>query len=202
MNPELADAIRASQNDTVRALVRALDLHEPGEGDHAERVSVYAVATGEKMGLDADVLLNVRRAAALHDVGKLSLSQGLLRKLGQLTDEDVKQLRQHATLALEIVESFEWLRDCSPMIRHHHEWWNGDGYPDGLKGSAIPIGARLIAVAETFDVLAHEGGYREKMPERDAMDELKRAAGSQFDPDVVAAFQLVQPLIQPLMGTR
>ncbi len=202
MNPDIAEAMRVSQNDTVRALVRALDLHEPGEGDHAERVAVYAVATAQKMGFDSETLLTIRRAAALHDVGKLSVNQSLLRKMGDLTDEDIAELRQHATMALEIVESFDWLRGCAPMIRHHHEWWNGTGYPDGLAGDAIPLGARVIAVAETFDVLAHEGGYRQSISEPEALQEIQRAAGTQFDPDVVRSFLLIQPLIQPLMGTR
>lgn len=199
MNPELNQALQASQNETVRALVRALDLHEPGEGDHAERVAVYAVATGERMGMSQPDLLVLRRAAALHDVGKISVSQGLLRKLGDLTDEDIAELRAHATMAIKIIESFEWLAAASPIIKHHHERWDGFGYPDGLSGENIPLGARIIAVSETFDVMAHEGSYRATIPESAALAELRASAGTQFDPKVVEAFCLVQPLIQPLV---
>ena len=199
MTPELNQAIQASQNETVRALVRALDLHEPGEGDHAERVAVYAVATGERMGMSQEDLLVLRRAAALHDVGKISISQGLLRKLGELSDEDIAQLRAHATMAIRIIKSFDWLANAAPIIKHHHERWDGFGYPDGLSGGDIPLGARIIAVAETFDVLAHEGGYRATMPESEALAEIRASAGTQFDPKVVDAFCLVQPLIQPLI---
>jgi len=199
MNPDLLAAIRISQNDTVRALVRALDLHEPGEGDHAERVSVYAVATAERMGLSSDDLDLIRRAAALHDVGKLSISPSLLRKLGDLTQDDIEELRQHAERALQLIDSFEWLRHAVPLIKHHHERWDGHGYPDGLVGEDIPLGARIIAVAESFDVLAHEGGYRPAVTEKEALAEIRSAAGTQFDPTVVNAFCLVQPLIQPLL---
>lgn len=192
------DTLLASRNDTVRALVRALENHGPGEGAHADRVAVYATATGDKLGLEDDNLLELRWAASLHDVGKISIDPELIRKLGKLTDSEMAQLRSHATLALKIVDEFDWLKPTVPMIRHHHERFDGTGYPDGLTGDEIPLGARIIAVAETFDVLTQRTPWREPMPIEDALEEIKRCSEAQFDPQVVAAFCEVQPLIQPV----
>jgi len=187
-----------SFNDTVRALVQALDLHEPGEGGHSERVSVYATAVGHELGMTFDALLDLRRAAALHDIGKISVSQATLRKLGELDEAELEELRSHAFMALKIVESFEWLRPTVPMIRHHHERWDGSGYPDGLVGEEIPLGARIIGAAEAFDVLVTGSPWRRPVGEDEALEELRRCAGAQFDPQVVAALSQVQPLIQPV----
>jgi response regulator RpfG family c-di-GMP phosphodiesterase len=194
----LDSTLQASYNDTVRALVQALDLHDPGEGDHAERVAVYSTATGEKMGLKFDDLQVLRRAAALHDVGKISISPNLLRKFGELTEEEINELRLHALMAMKLVESFEWLRPCVPLIKHHHERWDGEGYPDGLKGEDIPLGARIIGAAEAYDSMVTSHGVRTALSEEHARDELKANAGKQFDPAVVEAFLAVEPLIQPL----
>ena len=184
------------QSDTIRALVRALDLHGPGEGGHAERVAVYAVATGEKMRLTFDELLTLRRAAAL--LGKLGLDRALLSQPGPLDEAQSNEVRAHCLMALQVVGSFEWLRAAVPMIRHHHERWDGRGYPDGLTGESIPLGARIIAVAESFDVLPFGAPWRLAVSEAEAVRELQAGAGSQFDPTVVAAFLEVQPLIQPV----
>lgn len=188
----------ASQNDTIRALVRALDLHGPGEADHAERVATYAVATGERMGLSDDELLNLRRGAVLHDVGKIAIDSSLLGKLGELTDEDFAALRMHAAMCESVLSDLPWLDHVVPMIRHHHERWDGGGYPDGVSGEAIPLGARIIGAAETFDHLAFGSSYREPIGADLAIKVIIDEAGRQFDPHVVSAFVQVAPLIQPL----
>ncbi|MBS1721846.1 MAG: HD domain-containing protein [Armatimonadetes bacterium] len=190
--------LQDSFNDTIRALVQALDLHEPGEAGHSERVSVYATATGHELGMSYDDLIDLRRAAALHDIGKISVNPTTLRKLGDLSEEELEELRSHALMAMRIVESFEWLRPTVPMIRHHHERWDGEGYPDGLAGDQIPLGARIIGACEAFDVLLTGSPWRHAVDDDEALAELRRCAGAQFDPDVVAAFAKVQPLIQPV----
>ncbi|HRJ26694.1 MAG TPA: HD domain-containing phosphohydrolase [Fimbriimonadaceae bacterium] len=187
-----------SQNDQLRELISALDLHVPGEGHHAERVSVYATATGEKLGLDDRTLIDLRRAALLHDVGKIHVRKELLTKPEALTAHDWAELKLHADHAMRVLESLAWLSRSIPMIRHHHEWFNGQGYPDGLAGDSIPLGARIISVAEAFDVLVTGLYMRDSWAEDHAMAEIRRCTGTQFDPDVVAAFSQVQPLIQPL----
>lgn len=195
---DLERILKESYNDTIKALVQALELHGPGEGGHAERVSVYSVATGERLGLPFGELVDLRYAGALHDVGKICISPSLLGKLGELTEEEIAELRTHALMALKVVESFEWLKPTIPMIRHHHERWDGTGYPDQLRGEQIPLGARIIAVAETFDVMTCGDGWRKKLHPDHAIAELERCSGSQFDPKVVEAFKAVQPLIQPI----
>jgi response regulator RpfG family c-di-GMP phosphodiesterase len=108
------------------------------------------------------------------------------------------ELRLHALMAMKVVESFEWLKPTIPMIRHHHERWDGSGYPDGMKGDEIPMGARIIGVAEAFDTMVASLGWRRGMSNFEAINELRRCAGSQFDPKVVEAFAEIQPLIQPI----
>ena len=188
----------ASQNDTIRALVRALDLHGPGEAEHAERVSVYAVATGEKMGLDDQELLELRRAAVLHDVGKIAIDRSLLSKLGELDEDDFTALKMHASMCEHVLADLPWLEKSLPMIRHHHERWDGGGYPDGLAGETIPIGARIIGVAETFDHLAFGSSYKPPIGTDLAAQVLQDEAGKQFDPQVVDAFLQIESLIQPM----
>ncbi|MEJ5170002.1 MAG: HD domain-containing phosphohydrolase [Fimbriimonadales bacterium] len=189
-----------AQNDTIRALVKALDLTVPGEGGHSERVSVYAVATGERMGMGPEELIHLRRGAALHDVGKLGLNRHLLHKIGELTEVEMDEIRLHAILAMRVIESLPWLEPALPMIVHHHERWDGRGYPDGLKGKEIPLGARIIAVAETYDVLTSPSCWKQWMQDFDALEEIRRCRGTQFDPEVVDAFEQIAPLVQPVLA--
>jgi HD-GYP domain-containing protein (c-di-GMP phosphodiesterase class II) len=174
-----------------------LDRHSPSERGHAERVAVYAVAIGDRLGLDDEALLNLRYAALLHDVGKISVDAQLLQKMGQLSEEELDALRLHALIAASVVEAFDWLEPVLPDIRHHHERWDGGGYPDGLVGLDISLGARIINLAETFDVML-AGFVGDPKSEGAALEEIERCSGSQFDPRVVEAFRKVQPLIQPM----
>lgn len=193
----MTNAERTARNDVIRELLERLDRHSPSERGHAERVAVYSVAMAEQMGLSDEALEDIRVAALLHDVGKVSLDASLLAKMGRLTDEEIGALRRHAHLAASVLESIDWLEPSLPAIRHHHERWDGTGYPDGLFGPDIPLGARLIGLAETFDVLAM-GLHRQAVDEEAALNEIRACAGTQFDPRAVGAFLIVQPLIQPM----
>ncbi|MDW8105056.1 MAG: HD domain-containing phosphohydrolase [Armatimonadota bacterium] len=189
------DAVNRAVNDTVRALVRVAAMREKGADRHSARVAVLAVATGEKLGLSDEELLILRRAAELHDIGKVAISDNILCKLGRLTEEEIQVMRQHATLALEILGSVQALQPTLPLIKHHHERWDGTGYPDGLSGEQIPLGARIIAVAETYDILTHGASWKEPLSVEEAKAEIQRCAGTQFDPRVVEAFLQVCDLM-------
>jgi HD-GYP domain-containing protein (c-di-GMP phosphodiesterase class II) len=186
------------RNDQVRSLLASLDKRVPGEAAHAERVAVYATATGHAMGVRSTALQELRFAATLHDVGKTSLDPGPLLRIGPLTSQERTQMQSHVTLAEALVGAIEWLRPCVSAIRHHHERWDGRGYPDGLSGESIPLFARVIAVAEAYDAMTLLSSGREALTEEQAAEELRRESGGQFDPLVVQAFLKVQPLIQPV----
>ncbi len=186
-----------TRSDGIRSLLSSLEAHAPGEEAHAQRVAVYAVATAHRMGIRDGDLLTVKEAALLHDLGKLLVDRAILSSNIPLSEEGLNLLRQHSMLAIHALNS-NLFESCIPIIRHHHERWDGAGYPSGLAGVAIPIGARVLAVAETFDVIANYVGWRKPMEEETALAEMRKASGSQFDPEVVEAFLQVQPLIQPV----
>lgn len=195
---DVEQILQRSYNEMVRSLLSALDLHGPGEAEHAERVAIYAVATAEELGMPDSFLRDLRRASLLHDVGKLAVDRTLLRKLGDLSQEDLDELKLHSHLSQAVLESLPWLGDAHLMIRHHHERWDGKGYPDGLAGDVIPLGARIIAVAEAFDHVAFGSYWKEPQGRMEALEELHRESGKQFDPEVLKAFNQVERLIQPI----
>lgn len=183
--------------DALRDLLCKLDAHVVGEREHGERVSVYAVATGDALGLGEDDLSDLRFAGALHDIGKLGLPAEVITKSGQLEGHEVLLLRRHAPLAHSMLEGTEF-SDLADCIAAHHERWDGLGYPNGLSTDAIPLKSRIIAVAETYDALVHDMRWRPPLREEQALSEVRRCSGSQFDPAVTEAFLEVQKLIQPL----
>ena len=150
------------------------------------------------MGIDGEELNVLRYAAQLHDVGKVQIDRSLLNKIGKLSMEELGALRLHAEFALEVIKSYDFLAETARIIRHHHERWDGQGYPDQLEGDQIPLGSRIIAVAETFDTLTLPPMWCKGLPELSALEELQDKAGIQFDPEVVTAFLKVQPIIQPI----
>jgi HD-GYP domain-containing protein (c-di-GMP phosphodiesterase class II) len=195
---DIQPILDVARDDAVITLLRALDMHVPGESGHADRVAVYSVATGNKLGLDSTQLATLKTAAMLHDIGKMAVDRTLLAKLGTLTDDEFAEIKRHAHLAESVLEDLPWMAECLPIIRYHHERWDGQGYPDGLKGEAIPLGARIVAVAETYDHITAGSGWREPMDDFAATQEIARCAGTQFDPAVVTAFLEIQPIIQPV----
>lgn len=181
----------------MRALLAKLDSHVQGEAAHGERVAVYAVATGDALGLTDEDLERLRFAGALHDIGKLSVPAEIITKTGQLEGSEVLALRSHA-LAAKLHLGGTPFEDLFPIIASHHERHDGRGYPAGLTGENIPMLSRIIAVAETFDALTHDTRWRAPLREEQAIAEIRRCAGSQFDVSVAHAFLEIQPLIQPL----
>lgn len=182
---------RQTQRES-EALGKALNVRSAGRvgapDGHSERVAVYAVAIGKRLDLPAKTLESLRSAAILHDIGKVGISRQIVDKMGRLTEREFEIMRLHSTIAIRMLERVEGLQDSLPMIKHHHERFEGKGYPDGLVGHDIPLGARIIAVAETFDMLVSDLPWRAAMPLDNALEEIKKCAGSQFDPMIVDIF--------------
>jgi len=186
-NGRRPDAASESQEVLVRALVeRNREL-----GQHNDDVAKLVVAVSRELGLDQAEIVAARRAAELHDVGKLAIPDAILSKPGALDEQEWEFMRQHTIVGERIVASATSLSDVAPIVRSSHERWDGGGYPDGVLGEAIPLGARIIAVCDAYDAMTTMRPYRKAMSEADAMAELRRCAGHQFDPSVVAAFERV-----------
>jgi putative nucleotidyltransferase with HDIG domain len=171
----------------LTALSASLETGIPGIESHSRRVARYAAAAARELELSCREVERVRRAAAIHDIGKLEMPPGLVNKPGALSREEFAIVKRHAQAGARIAERFG-CADLAAIIRHHHERFDGDGYPDGLAGERIPLGARIVAVADTFDAATSSRPYREAMAEREALSLLWSEAGGQLDPRVVAAF--------------
>jgi HD-GYP domain-containing protein (c-di-GMP phosphodiesterase class II) len=181
------NAASESQNVLLRALAeRNSDL-----GQHNDDVAVLVDAVATELGLDPAAVVAVRRAAELHDVGKLAIPDDILNKPGPLDEIEWGFMRQHTIVGERIVATATSLRDVAPIVRSSHERWDGGGYPDRLAGEEIPLGARIVAVCDAFDAMTTTRPYRAAIGEAAALEELRRCAGSQFDPDVVVAFERV-----------
>ena len=180
--------LRRACEQTIDALVTAVGQRDKTAEGHSHRVTRYCMAIGHAMKLPPTDLINLKYAAGLHDVGKVAISRKILNKLGKLTDGEFAIMKQHSTIAIRILEKVDGLRDAVPLIRHHHERFDGRGYPDGLSGEAIPLASRVIAVAEAFDILTSDVPWRDAMDQGSALAELAACSGTQFDPVVVDTF--------------
>lgn len=173
---------------TLLAFSRAVEARDPWSSGHAARVAALAEVVAARLGLDEDEVESLRVGAALHDIGKLAVSQDVLGKRGPLTEEEAEEVRSHPTLGARMLGLIEPFRHAVPCVLHHHERWDGRGYPEGRMGAEIPIGARILAVADAFDAMTSDRPYRPALAPERAVAELERCSGSQFDPEVVAAF--------------
>ncbi len=173
---------------TLEALARAIDAKSPWTAGHSTRVADVAQAIGRAMHFDVPTLERLRRGALLHDIGKIGISADILDSPGRLSAEQTAVVREHPALGARILEPLPHCADILPMVRQHHERFDGAGYPAGLAGAAIALDARVLAVADVYDAMTSDRPYRRGLPPRDAAVSISAAAGTQFDPDVVAAF--------------
>ena len=172
---------------TLTALMSALDARDRETEGHSTRVSRLACLLGEAMGLNGQQLKALERGALLHDIGKIGISDTILHKPGKLTDEEWRLMRIHPDIGARIVEGIPFLQDTLPVIRYHHERWDGSGYPVGLRDKDIPLQARIFAVADVFDALTSSRSYRQKSTADEALSYLREHAGILFDPTIVEA---------------
>ena len=173
---------------TVASLANAIDAKSPWTKGHSERVMHGAANIARAMGLDDAAIERTRLGGLLHDIGKIGIMEAVLEKPEKLSDDDFPPMRLHPEKGVAILAPIEQLKDVLPGILHHHERYDGSGYPDNLQGVAIPLEARIIAVADAFDAMISERPYKKGYSVEEALEELKRGAGSQFDPAVVTCF--------------
>ncbi|HEX8691249.1 MAG TPA: HD domain-containing phosphohydrolase [Longimicrobium sp.] len=185
---EQADQIEQMFLDGLLTIANAVEARDRYTRGHVERVTIYAVATGAELGLGEEELRALAVSGLLHDVGKIGIPDHLLTKPGTLTPEEYAVMKQHPLIGAAIVERSSSLREAVPGILHHHERWDGAGYPFGLAGEAISTAGRIVSVVDTFDAIVSSRPYRAERPEPVALEELRRCAGTQFDPRVVDAF--------------
>lgn len=186
---------------TLTALMSALDARDRETEGHSTRVSKLAWLLGEELGLNGQQLKALERGALLHDIGKIGISDSILHKPGKLTDEEWRIMRIHPDIGARIVEGIPFLQDTLPVIRYHHERWDGSGYPVGLKDEDIPLQARIFAVADVFDALTSNRTYRKKSSPEEAVEYLREQAGSLFDPTIVEALSNL-PYTDFIQGKR
>ncbi len=173
---------------SVKAFAAAIDGKDPYTHGHSRRVTIYAMLLGRALGLEEEKMENLKLSALLHDIGKISVPGYILTKEGKLTDEEWIILREHPQKGVKILEHIKEFAPLLDAIKHHHERWDGDGYPDGLSKEDIPYPARILTVVDAFDAMISSRVYRKALSEDEALKELKDCSGSQFDSDIASCF--------------
>ena len=191
INEELSDTYEKLEKaymesiQTVRYTVEAKDTYTRG---HSDRVSEYSVLIGEKLGLNEEDLRRLRIGGLFHDVGKIGVPDNILQKNGKLSDDEYSEIKNHPTIGAHILSSASIFQDIIPIVKHHHERFDGRGYPGQLKGEEIPYLARIAAVADSFDAMTSRRVYRDSLPINVVIEEIEKNKGTQFDPSVADAF--------------
>ena len=184
---ELYTKMRKVYLDTIRALAAAIDAKDPYTKGHSERVAETSVALAQELNLSDKDIENIEYTALLHDIGKIGIADNILGKDSSLTDKEFDKIKEHPVMGAKIIEPVDFLKNSYEAIYHHHERYNGAGYPDGLKEKDIPLSARIIAVADAYDAMGSDRPYRKKLSKDKILKELKDQAGKQFDPEIVKA---------------
>lgn len=187
-NSRLYSELQRSFQETIQALVKALEAKDVYTRGHSERVTKFARFLAEDIGLPESDVERITQAALLHDIGKIGMRLELLNKPGKLTPEEMQMFRNHPLLGRQILESVTFLKDIAPYVYYHHERWDGGGYPEGKKGEEIPVGARILNIADSFTCMTENRPYRKALSIEEAANELIRCSGTQFDPVFVEVF--------------
>jgi len=187
-NARLYNVLQDSTLRTVQALATSLEAKDNYTSGHSARVTHYSMLLAESLGIGDQMLQNLRYAAQLHDIGKIGITERILNKPGKLTDWEFAAIKDHPVIGERIIQGLDFLDDVRAIIRHHHERWDGAGYPDGVAAEDIPLLARIMAIADSFDAMTTARPYRAALSRQAAIAELVKCAGSQFDPHLVTMF--------------
>lgn len=194
-----ADYLKKINLDTVTSLAEAVDKKDPYTGSHSKAVAEVSARLAEAVGLDALTLERVRIGGRLHDIGKIGVPDAVLRKPGRLDDEEFDLIRRHPVDGEAILAPLEFLADILPMVRHHHERFDGRGYPDGLVGEAIPREARIVQIADSFHAMASSRPYRDRQSMDFVRDQFASNRATQFDPELADAFLEILPEVYAMI---
>jgi putative nucleotidyltransferase with HDIG domain len=187
-NLRLYNQLKVLFLNTIGSFARSIDAKSPYTHKHSERVSKYALAIADEISPDNDLKETIELAGILHDIGKIGIPDSILEKSEPLTLDEYKVLKNHPLIGAKIMDSAEEFKEIIPGIKYHHEFYDGSGYPEGIKGDNIPLVARVICIADSFDAMTSERPYRTKLSKKEAVEEIKKYAGIKFDPEVVDAF--------------
>ncbi len=187
-NVELFKELRRTFTETIQGLVAAVEAKDQYTRGHSERVAFWAERLARACGCNDQMVEDIKKAALLHDIGKIGMDLRALTKEGTLSDKEFELFKTHPEVGKRILEPIKFLEHIIPMVYHHHERWDGRGYPDGIKGEEIPLGARIITVADSFDVMTSDRPYRKRLPFKRVVQELMDNSGSQFDPNLIRIF--------------
>jgi len=186
---------------TARVLGTAIAMRDHGTGAHNARVALYAGVLGEAFGFELETLRNLIAGAFLHDIGKIAISDLILLKAGKLSSEETQEMRHHSEFGANLLEELPAFHGAIPVVRHHHERYDGGGYPDGLSGWKIPVIARVFAIVDVFDALVSERPYKQGLPLHEAMNILDAGTGTHFDPDLTPlSFGLLSTMFERIGG--
>jgi putative nucleotidyltransferase with HDIG domain len=187
-HPGALEQLPPAMVDTVTSLAIAVDAKNQYTQGHSQKVSAYAVLAAQAAGFSASEVEEIRLAGLLHDVGKVGIPEAILNKAGPLDAAEWETMKTHASLGAKILEPLQSLTRIQEMVKHHHEFFDGSGYPDRLEEAQISLGARLIAIADAYDTITSDRSYKKARSAEDAFAELERCASNQFDPDLVRVF--------------
>ncbi len=186
------ERLRKGNLQALTSMITALEARDSYTRGHSDRVAEYSLMVGRELRLPGDRLINLVDGARLHDVGKIGIREEVLHKIKELSEEEYEHIKTHPLIGADIIGKMESYQQVVPFVRHHHERFDGLGYPDGLRGEAIPLEARIIAVADTFDAMISSRAYRQPFPYNEAVRIIRELAATQLDPEVVRAFLACQ----------
>ncbi|MCM8773506.1 MAG: response regulator [Candidatus Omnitrophica bacterium] len=192
-NAQLYTSLENTYLNTISALTSAIDIKDHYTHSHSDHVTKYALAIAQELGLPEEEICYLKQACQLHDLGKIGIHDTILSKTTKLTEKEWEEIKKHPLKSVDILKPLDFLKEVITLVEQHHERYDGKGYPYGLKGEQIRIGARIIAVADSFDAMTTERPYRKALSIQEAIEEIKRNRGIQFDPNIVDVFLKIIP---------